>query len=125
MNVVSTWTLLDGTPVAEIQAGNVYFEPHAPEHRCAWDNCDGQHLVCMVPGKLAHGQAYLHRWNVDGRASNCDMPNDRLHRCWVRHGDPRVPGQLHVDKVGKTCRAGAGSIAIQGFHGFLHAGELA
>jgi hypothetical protein len=49
------------------------------------------------------------------------MPNDRLHRCWVRHGD--AP-ELTVDKNGKTCGAGGGSIVSGSYHGFLRNGFL-
>ena len=116
------YTLPDGTPIAMRQPGDVYFGVHArDEYPCAWDNCDGKHLYCMCPDKdWPEG----HPWNIDGRASNCTMKDERTHRCWVRHGDPAIPGQLHVDKKGHTCAAGAGSIAISGFHGFLHNGEL-
>lgn len=86
---------------------------------------DGLHLICRIPGGSGR-----HDWHVDSRASNCTLPNDNEHKCWVRHGDPRDPqgvttGQkLHVDKNGKTCSAGAGSIATPGWHGFLHNGHL-
>ena len=119
----STYHLPNGETV-ELQAGDVYLEKHLPEYKCGWDNCEGHHLICMVGGRTSGGHAYLHHWNIDGRASNCTMKDDRIHRCWVRHGDPAVPGQLHVDKVGKTCAAGAGSIAVPGFHGYLHRGAL-
>lgn len=82
-----------------------------------WTNCDGRHLIVQLPGD-AH-----HWWDVDGRASNCTLPNDTLHRCWVRHGDPAAE-RVHVDKKGRTCAAGAGSIASGNYHGFLHNGEL-
>ena len=36
---------------------------------------------------------------------------------------PRT-GNVHVDKSGDTCAAGAGSILIGGYHGFLHNGYL-
>jgi hypothetical protein len=46
------------------------------------------------------------------------------HRCWVRHGDAKT-GNVHVDKNGITCNAGAGSIiSPDGWHGFLHNGYL-
>jgi hypothetical protein len=64
-----------------------------------------------------------HTWNPQARASNCTMPDDHTHRCWVQHGRPE-DGTLHVDKVGLTCAAGAGSIVVPGWHGFLHNGEL-
>lgn len=60
-------------------------------------------------------------WHVDGRASNCTMPNDKEHRCWVRHGTwPNIT----VDKNGLTCEAGAGSIQTGGYHGFLQNGRF-
>jgi hypothetical protein len=65
-----------------------------------------------------------HHWSPDSRASNCTMKDDNVHRCWCRHGDPRATGGLHVDKVGNTCAAGAGSIQTSDWHGFLHNGYL-
>lgn len=62
-------------------------------------------------------------WHIDNRASNCTMKDDDTHHCWVRHGRPE-DGNLHVDKNGYTCSAGAGSIATPKFHGFLHNNEL-
>jgi hypothetical protein len=64
-----------------------------------------------------------HEWMIDSRASNCAMPNDNTHHCWVRHGRPE-DGTLHVDKSGNTCAAGAGSIETPKWHGFLHNGHL-
>lgn len=64
-----------------------------------------------------------HDWSVDGRASNCTLPDDDVHRCWVRHGDPREC-RVTVDKNGNTCSAGAGSIASPNWHGFLRDGQL-
>lgn len=74
-------------------------------------------------------------WHVDGQASNCTLPQQvpvpgkpgwttfvRNHYCWVRHGDPKHPSTLHVDKAGVTCAAGAGSIVAGDYHGFLHYG---
>lgn len=75
---------------------------------------DGLYLIVKTPGG---------DWAVDDRASNCTMPNDDVHRCWVRHGDPRV-GIVHVDKNGNTCNAGAGSILCGSYYGFLRNGEL-
>lgn len=78
-----------------------------------WDNQTEAPLMCKTP---SGGE-----WNIDGRASNCTLPNDMLHRCWVRHGTPPM---LTVDKNGLTCGAGAGSILSRGWHGFLRNGEL-
>lgn len=75
---------------------------------------DGRAIECKTPGG---------DWWIDNRASNCTMPDDRVHRCWVRHGRPE-DGTLHVDKNGHTCAAGAGSIALPKWHGFLHNGVL-
>lgn len=89
---------------------------------------DGIHLVVKTPGG---------EWLVDAEASNCTRPQDspvpnepgvtrftRSHYCWIRHGNPREPATLHIDKNGDTCAAGAGSIQIGGYHGFLHNGHL-
>jgi hypothetical protein len=75
---------------------------------------DGRNLIVKTPGG---------DWAIDSRASNCTMPNDDVHRCWVRHGKPE-DGTLHVDKNGNTCQAGAGSIMAGDYHGFLHNGQL-
>lgn len=115
-HVVYEWALLDGTRIAHPEEGDVFFSvPH--DGACTtWDNCEGRHLFVIVPEG--------HWWNIDGRASNCTMKDDRTHRCWVRHGDPTRPETLHVDKNGDTCSAGAGSILAGDYHGFLHNGQL-
>jgi hypothetical protein len=77
-----------------------------------WDNQTTPSLICRTPGG---------EWNIDSRASNCTMPEDRTHRCWIRHGEPP---NIHVDKNGFTCQAGAGSIISGNYHGFLHNGSL-
>lgn len=77
------------------------------------EGCDGRHLFVITPD----GQD----WDIDGRASNCTRPDDDVHRCWVRHGE--APG-ITVDKRGNTCAAGAGSIAMPGYHGFLRNGAF-
>lgn len=73
---------------------------------------DGRSIVVKTPGG---------EWIVDSRASNCDMPADAEHKCWIRHG---TPPDLTVDKNGKTCGAGAGSIQRGSYHGFLRGGYL-
>jgi hypothetical protein len=60
-------------------------------------------------------------WHIDGQCSNCTMPNDLTHKCWIRHG---VPPEVTVDKNGHTCQAGAGSILAGDYHGFLRGGYL-
>lgn len=91
-----------------------------------WTGPDGMTLVVKTPGG---------DWVVDSECSNCTRTQytqvdertrrwtGRTHYCWVRTGDPRT-GVVHVSKDGNTCAAGAGSIGIGGFHGFLHHGEL-
>jgi len=77
---------------------------------------DGRSIVAKLPDG--------HEWIVDGRASNCTKPEDNVHKCWVRHGEPP---NLTVDKNGNTCAAGAGSILSPragNWHGFLRNGYL-
>lgn len=75
-----------------------------------WKGPDGRSLIIILPDK--------HPWMVDWQASNCTLPNDTEHRCWIRHGDPTT-GNITVDKRGRTCSAGAGSILTRTYHGFL------
>lgn len=77
-----------------------------------WDNQTEAPLICKTPGG---------EWNIDSRASNCTMKDDRKHRCWIRHGEPP---NITVDKNGLTCAAGAGSIQCGNYHGFLQSGKL-
>lgn len=72
---------------------------------------DGHCLIAITPDG--------HPWMIDNRASNCTMPDDNEHKCWVRHGHPPL---ITVDKNGKTCAAGAGSIQTSKWHGFLRNG---
>jgi hypothetical protein len=80
-----------------------------------WQGPDGRCLVARCPDG--------HDWMIDSRARNCTMPDDNVHKCWVRHGRPE-DGTLHVDKDGPTCAAGAGSIDTGTWHGFLHHGQF-
>ena len=136
-----------GEPVTlrEAPVGAMWFAPwmsNIPEYT----GPDGRTLTVRLPGG--------HDWIVDSRANNCDSPcahcgkpyhahagglcraleagevydrerhyyrDARPHKCWVRHGEPP---NVHVDKNGVTCNAGAGSIAYPGFHGFLHNGHI-
>ncbi|HEX3539651.1 MAG TPA: hypothetical protein VHT75_04330 [Acidimicrobiales bacterium] len=78
-----------------------------------WKGPDGRSLVVKCPNGA--------EWTIDGRASNCALPDDTVHRCWVRHGEPP---NITVDKDGVTCAAGAGSIAADDYHGFLQGGRF-
>jgi hypothetical protein len=111
----------DGGPLTTMRdapAGAMWFAwwmKHRNEsglYGCDWDNQTTPELIVRTPGGS---------WNIDSRASNCTMPQDRTHRCWVRHGEPP---NIHVDKSGHTCNAGAGSIVCGKYHGFLHNGQL-
>jgi len=85
-------------------------------HDCPdWCGPDGLCIFCRCPDG--------HDWMIDSRASNCTLPQDKVHRCWIRHGDPRK-AELTVDKNGVTCAAGAGSILTPHWHGFLRGGLL-
>lgn len=81
----------------------------------AYQGPDGRTLIVRLPDG--------HDWMIDARAKNCTLPDDKVHKCWVRHGRPE-DGTLHVDKNGHTCAAGAGSIDTGRWHGFLHGGFL-
>lgn len=98
--------------IDEAPAGAIWYAPwmdmfHVPQ--------DEHNLVVKTPGGL---------WSIDSFASNCTMPDDtkqERHHCWVRHG---IPPNITVDKNGKTCGAGAGSIQCGNYHGFLINGWL-
>lgn len=97
---------------SKLPPGACYDSPHYHDWRTG---PDGRSLSVVLP----NGD----HWFIDNRASNCTKPEDKIHRCWIRHGRPE-DGTLHVDKAGDTCTAGAGSIAVDGYHGFLHNGYL-
>lgn len=90
------------------------------EYRDHWRGDDGRILEVKIPANYASGQTC---WIIDSQCSNCTKKEDQTHRCWVRHGRPE-DGTLHVDKKGNTCSAGAGSIQVPGFHGYLHNGHI-
>lgn len=73
---------------------------------------DGRTLFVQTPGGT---------WDIDGRANNCGLPSDNIHFCWVRHGTPPM---ITVNKQGRTCKAGGGSIALGKYHGHLTKGQL-
>lgn len=80
-----------------------------------WDNGEGKPSLIV---KLPNG----HEWNVDSRCNNCTLPDDRTHRCWIRTGEP--PNVTVGKGPGATCSAGAGSVQVPEWHGFLRNGEL-
>lgn len=98
---------------ANMKPGSMFYI-HFPDNKCSTHEppCK-EHLAVVLPNG--------HWWDIDGRAGNCTMKDDKVHRCWVRHGDPP---KITVDKNGNTCKAGAGSIKVEGWHGFLRNGEF-
>jgi hypothetical protein len=112
-----TWKRLDTGEIIEVDSywdlpvGAIFFMSwlEGVEGYCG---PDGKSLCVITPGG---------GWQVDSRASNCTKPDDDIHKCWVRHG---IPPKVTVDKIGNTCAAGAGSILIGKYHGFLRNGEL-
>lgn len=98
-------------PHSEMPPGAMFF-CHWLTQSFFWDNSEGDCLVVKTPGG---------EWVIDARASNCMMPDENTHRCWIRHG---VPPNITVDKNGHTCGAGAGSILQSDYHGFLRNGYL-
>lgn len=105
------------TPSGELEPGCLFWATWFNNDKggCVWHDqgCDGKHLMAVLP----NGQ----KWDIDGKASNCTKPNDRVHRCWVRHGEVPI---ITVDKNGNTCAAGAGSIQAGDYHGFLQGGNF-
>jgi hypothetical protein len=120
---------------------NAFWLADAP----CWRGPDGMALICRLPGMID--------WHIDGVASNCDSPckncgkpmflhntksqiegqpnaancreyeDAHPHKCWIRSG---TPPNVSVGKgtAGQSCGAGAGSIAVPGWHGFLRNGAL-
>jgi hypothetical protein len=106
---------LYNTASGKPEAGDVFYvKIHDPNECHYWDSCSGAHLHGICPS----GE----EWDIDSRASNCTMKDDKKHRCWVRVGSPEN-GTIHIDKNGLTCAAGAGSILLSNWHGYLHHGE--
>ena len=101
------------TTIPEAGPGAMYYAPWLEKYPEYWKGSDGHILMVICPDG--------HTWNVDSRCSNCTMPDDNAHRCWIRHG---TPPNITVDKVGNTCRAGGGSINTHNWHGFLRDGKL-
>jgi hypothetical protein len=104
------------TPSGKLEPGCLFWADwFENDGRChyGWTNCGGRHLMAVCPNG--------HQWDIDARASNCGLPDDTEHRCWVRHGEPP---NVTVDKDGRTCVAGAGSIVAGDYHGFLHGGRF-
>jgi hypothetical protein len=102
--VLRLWDTASGKP----EPGDLYWADDYAGRCFHWDNCPGRHLHAVLPNG--------HPWDIDSRAANCNRPTDRVHRCWVRTGEPP---RITAGKSGDTCSAGAGSIAAGDYHGFL------
>lgn len=102
--------------IGALPPGACYVAEPSEYNGWKYAGADGLNVVCVLPNG--------HHWYIDSRCSNCTMPNDNIHRCWVRHGTVGDTN-LHVDKNGHTCRAGGGSIRSGDFHGRLQNGIIA
>ena len=100
--------------------GDMYYAPWMHQQmpdgsiRCMyWDNCNDPrgHLVVVLPtGRI---------FDTDARASNCNRPKDRTHRCWEKKGDPP-----NITVGGPSSDNGVGSIGMTDWHGYLTNGVL-
>lgn len=139
-NVIKTWLRADNGLFA---CNQVHKAPVGAMWDATWNHdvkdwCgqDGLSICVMTPGG---------EWNIDSRASNCGSvckkchkpyrehanstictesiyeDSNPIHKCWIRKGS--MP-HIDVSKNGNTCDAGAGSIQIGSYHGFLKNGKL-
>ena len=101
------------TTLHDAPPGAMYYADHMIQEDGWYKGPDGHCLAIKIPGN--------HWWFPDARAKNCTKPKDNRHRCWVRRGF--VP-LITIDKQGETCKAGAGSILTDKWHGHLKDGLL-
>jgi hypothetical protein len=94
------------------EPGDLYFWEH-DEGNCPaeWMPCNGAHLIAVLPDGSER--------DLDGRDPRCAAPENSLHRCWIRKGDPPY---LTVSKQGRTCGEGAGGITGSDWFGYLRNG---
>jgi len=102
------------TESGKLEPGSLFYNDWLPLN-FHFDNQIKPHLSCILP----NGQ----EWNIDSRASNCTMPDERSHRCWIVDGNPEE-NNITVSKNGHTCDAGGGSIQAGNYHGFLRNGKF-
>jgi len=95
--------------------GDMFYAPwmHSKNHCMYWDNCNDErgHLMVVLPNG--------HCFDTDARASNCNKPDDRTHRCWEKKGEAPL-----ITIGGPTSDNGVGSIGSPGYHGYLVNGVL-
>jgi hypothetical protein len=99
-------------------AGAMFYAIWLPRN-WTWENEDRPHLHLRCP----NGTGRTSDWDIDSRASNCELPHDNVHRCWVIEGTPPLI-TVSKGRRGQSCRAGAGSIQLEHFHGMLRQGIL-
>jgi hypothetical protein len=104
--------IIYNTESGKPEPGDMFFVEYDPQYS-TWNNSDGKDLHCILPNG--------NEFNIDSRAANCTMKEEKTHRCWVRTG---TPPNITAGKNGNTCSAGAGSILSGDWHGFLRNGEL-
>lgn len=79
-------------------------------------------FIELIPDVLEQGKLYVSKkYGCSIHLCACGCGEKTVHKCWCRHGE--APN-FTVDKNGVTCIAGAGSIQIGNYHGFLQNGFL-
>lgn len=114
--------VLDELPFGACYVANKDPKTGEIEKDSYWTGHDGLSIVCVTPRTAPADPSKSGQWYIDSMANNCTKKDDKVHRCWVRHGTVGDP--LHIDKSGNTCAAGAGSIQHAGWHGYLKNGVL-
>lgn len=110
------WDTEDGEnnhPGDMFYANWIHSEKDGEIHCMYWDNCKDPrgHLMVVLPNG--------HTFDTDSRASNCNKPQDRTHRCWEKKGEPPL-----VTIGGPSSDNGVGSIGMDDYHGYLTDGVL-
>lgn len=95
----------------------------SPCANCGRPYRDHQDLPCANCGRLQSDHSKQDCPNHFRNPCAGNYKDARPHKCWVRSGPPEC---LTVGKggPGESCGAGAGSIMVPGWHGFLRNGVL-
>ncbi len=80
-----------------------YITAHKPDECKHWDDCDGKHLIVVLPDGV--------HFDTDMRATQCRTREDRVKRCWRKSGEPP---NITMEP----------SIMSDTWHGYLGNGEL-
>lgn len=108
---IRVWNTEDGK---NNHPGDMFFTPWMHNGKCMyWDNCIDPkgHLMVVLPNN--------HIFDTDSRASNCNKPKDRTHRCWEKKGEPPL-----ITIGGPTSDNGVGSIGMADYHGYITNGVI-